>query len=75
MSARTVMELIKAHLPHLPALSLHLPRALHSQSLTEDGAAYLDESVDFADLEHRQHELEAHWVSGSAGHGLDGRLH
>jgi hypothetical protein len=75
MSARTVMELIKAHLPHLPTLSLDLPRAVHRQSLTEHGEAYLDESVDFADLEYRHHQLEAHWVSGSAGHGPDGRLH
>jgi hypothetical protein len=75
MSARTVIELIKAHLPHLPSLSLHLPRALHIQSLAEQEEAYLGESVDCADLERRQHQFEAHWAAGSAGNGPDGRLH
>jgi hypothetical protein len=79
MSARTVIELIQTHLPqlHLSDLrrSLHLPRPLHIQSLSELDEAYLGQSVDLTDLERRLHEVDARGVDNSAGLWHDARLH
>lgn len=74
MSRRNVIELIKAHLPHLPQ-SLHLPRALHIQDLAELDEAYLNESVDLYDLERRLHEVEARDTANTASLMSQGSLH
>ncbi len=79
MSARTVLELIQAHLPqlHLSGLrhAFHLPRPLHIQSLSELDEAYLNKSVDLPDLERRLHEVDARGLDNTVGLWHDGSLH